>query len=71
MGILGIHLDLKLKWGPQVNLAAAKGSIAHGVDHTVDQKHAGSHSCKGQTCVRGSRSLGARMRMSGMGFARG
>jgi hypothetical protein len=26
MGILGIHLDLKLEWGPQVNLAAAKAA---------------------------------------------
>jgi hypothetical protein len=48
----------------------SEGSIAHGVDHTVDQKHVGGHGCKGQTCIRGSRSLGARMRMSGMVFAR-
>ena len=72
IGILGIHLDLKVeaRMGPSSQPGGSKGSVAHGVDHTVDQKHVGGHGCKGQTCIRGSRSLGARMRMSGMDFAR-
>lgn len=39
MKILANHLGSKLKWGPRVNLTTAKGRIAHGVDHSVDQEH--------------------------------